>query len=411
MLEIVTSFARLIARRWPALAAIYLAGWIARFLFIQLAGWLANIDPLFGLLVLPIAVLARLAAYVAMFLVLRRDLPGFSRFEALLDPEDTGSASRRFSAIIQSSILPFFVVFATWGLLRDDFVDYSLAQLANRTFGLDPSEEVALEVTAGPVTIGIVVLAFALRVLLRRLGERIPAWTGYLAAYLEAVWIFVAVVVVQDLLAGVPAWLQSRRIVAFFIDIITAAREAFAPLRFILDSVAWIIDQSSLLIVLPLAWLTLAGIVYARALTGVSLESASTPAQLAKARERWSSLPKFLRKSVADLASGLTDRWQPIASSARLIWGAGIVVVGFYLLSYAVLDTAGLWFNFGVERLLGPHELSWWRAIDEPRSVIVAAIIEPMRICLIAAAYDYSLKLLAARRELTPTEAAEHAAG
>ena len=181
MLDIVTGTLRLIARRWPALLAIYLAGWIARFLIIRFAGWLANIDPLLGLLVLPIAVLVRLAAYVAMFLVLRRDMPGFTRFEGLLDPDESGSGARRFSAIIQSSILPFFVVFATWGLLKNDFTDYSLAQLQQRSFD---GTDAALDVTVTPITIGVVILAFALRWLIKRLADRLPAWTGYGAAYL-----------------------------------------------------------------------------------------------------------------------------------------------------------------------------------------------------------------------------------
>lgn len=407
MLDILTGTLRIIARRWPALLAIFLAGWIARFLIIRFAGWVANIDPLLGLLVLPVAVLIRLAAYVAMFLVLRRDMPGFTRFEGLLDPEETGSEARRFSAIIQSSILPFFVVFATWGLLRDDFVEFSLAQLQQRTYNGDEPE---LDVTATPITIGVVILAFALRWLLKRFAERLPTWTGYVAAYLEAVWIFVAVVVLQDLLAGLPAWLQSRRVVAFFIDIIDAAREAFAPLRFLLDGVAWVIDHGSTTIVLPLAWLTLAGIVYARALTGVSLDHDS-PAQLAKARKRWEAFPPALRRRLADLASGFTDRWQPISSSARLIWGTGPAVVGLFLLLTAVVETLGLWLHFGIDRAIGPHSIRWWMATDVPLSIVIETIVEVARIALIAAAYDYSLRLLARRRELTPTEAAEQAAG
>ena len=223
-------------------------------------------------------------------------------------------------------------------------------------------------------------------------------------------WVFVAVVVIQQLLAGFPAWLQSRRIVAFFVDIIDVARAAFAPVRFVLDGVVWVIEQGSTTIVLPLAWLTLAGIVYARALAGVKLDHDS-PAQLARARRRWEAFPPGVRRRLADLASGFTDRWQPISSSARLIWGAGPAAVGLFLLLTAVVETLGLWLHFGIDRVIGPHSIRWWMATDVPLSLVVETIVEVTRIALIASAYDYSLRLLARRRELTSTHAAQQAAG
>ena len=73
---------RAAARNWPALLAWFLAGWIARILLLQLAGWLGANQGVYGLLVLPLAVLARLASYVAMFLVLRAELPHFPETES-----------------------------------------------------------------------------------------------------------------------------------------------------------------------------------------------------------------------------------------------------------------------------------------------------------------------------------------
>lgn len=351
MLHIVTGTFRLYAGRWPALVAFFLAGWIANYLLIRFAGFVANIDPLYGQLVLPLAVLVRVASYVAMFLVLR---PG-----------------RSFVGALGTSILPFFVVFATWGMIHDDWVAFSLAQLEQRKFdGTDP--ELFIGVT--PVTIGVVVAAFVLRFLIKRWGTRLPKWVNFITAYLEAVWIFIAVDIISQLFAFLPAWVESRRVVVWGSEIIEAAKEAFAPLRFVTDAVFWLIDQAATLVGLPLAWLTLAGIVYAVA-------TVQKPKQAVG----------FWHKRINEVGTDFAGRWVPIANSARLIWRAGAITMALFVLAYAILDTSTLWLHFGFDRLLGPHELSWWFASDAPLSLVIDLLVEPLRISLIASAWIYCL--------------------
>ncbi len=371
MLYIVRGTLRLYASVWPALVAIFLGGWIANYLLIRFAGFVANIDPLYGQLVLPLAVLARVASYVAMFLVLR---PGKSFVEAL-----------------GSSILPFLIVFATWGLIKDDWVAFSLAQLEQRDFG--PDNVVPLFIGVTPVTIGVVVVAFVLRFVLKRYSKALPGWFNYCATYLEAVWIFIALDILGQLLVDVPAWLQSRRIVAWGIEVLEAAKEAFAPLRWVVDGAAWLADQAGTVIGLPLAWLTLAGIVYA-----VSTKPRTASVTVTAARRRWGAVPVFARKRIAELGSDVAGRWTPIAGAVRLVWRAGAVTMALFVLAYAVLDTSTLWLNFGVNRLLGPHELQWWAASDTPISLVIDLVVEPVRLCLIAATWVYCLTLSKAGR-------------
>ena len=70
---------RALARRWPELLAWYLAGWAARLMLIQFAGWAGSTNSLIGLSLLPLAVLARLASYIGMFLVLRSEMTRYRR--------------------------------------------------------------------------------------------------------------------------------------------------------------------------------------------------------------------------------------------------------------------------------------------------------------------------------------------
>lgn len=397
MLSIVTGTFRLFASRWPALITIFLAGWTVRFLLIRFAGFLANIDPLLGILVLPVAVLARLASYVAMFLVLRSVMPTFTTIsESRLTEE--GAAPQRFSQILGSSILGFFVVFATWNMLKEDYLDYANASLeqfdpyeASTSAITSTTSSSVLDISPSVMTVSIVVIAYLLRLLVKRFSKRLPVWTSYFAVYLEAVWIFVAVIVLQSLLAFVPEWVQSRAIVVSILDLIETAKGLFAPLRWLIDAWSWLAGQAGIVIVLPLAWLALAGIVYSKALALEPLTSDLDNSAIKTVRGRYERVPRFVRKRISSLADGTVSRWRPIADSARLIWTAGALAMAVFVVSYAALDTSTVWILQGIYRLLGPHELAWWFATDNQISLVADAIVEPLRLCLIAAAYDYGL--------------------
>ena len=72
---------RVLARCWPALLAWYLLGWALRFLIIRLAAFVANANDVAGLLILPVAILAQLVAFVGMFLAVRRELRHLARVD------------------------------------------------------------------------------------------------------------------------------------------------------------------------------------------------------------------------------------------------------------------------------------------------------------------------------------------
>lgn len=370
MREILLRTVRLYAAHVPALLAFFLAGWIANYLLLRFAGFVANIDPLYGYLVVPLAILARVASFVAMFLVLR---PG-----------------RRLLDALSTSILPFLIVFATWGLIKSDWVAFALAQLEQREFG---STEVPLFVSVTPITVGIVVAAFVLRLVLKRASARLPTWVGFVAAYLEALWIFLAIDIIGQVSTSVAAWLQSRRLVAWGADVIGAIGEAVAPLRWMWEGAQWLLAHLGTLVGLPLAWLTLAGIVYA------VTRPETTPTRLAAAAQlrlrRW---PPFLRSRLADIGADVSGRWAPISQAARLIWRSGPLTMALFVLAYAVLGTAADWLQVGVNRLIGPQELSFWMATDTTIGLIVALVVEPLRIALIAATWAYCLTVSSAGR-------------
>lgn len=377
---------RVLVRCWPALLAWYLLGWTLRALIIRLAAFVGNADDLFGLLILPVAILAQLAAFVGMFLAIRRELPHLGRVDDVETGEVAPNAARRWRETLLAAILPFFLVYVAWNLIYDDVVDY-FSSAFNQSDLLGGGNVASLAVPLGVMSITVVVVAFVLRWLLGRFAARLPRWTSGVATYLEAVWVLVALLIIQNLLSGVPAWLATRRMFAWAVDGWAGLVEALPWLGPAGEILGWVLGQTGTLIALPLAWLAIASIIYFG-----TMPRTAPPATVAKAGERWSRMPVWVRRIGAKVVSGIVDRWGPVALAARLIWRSGPVALGTYLLAFAVVTAAGAWLQLVIYRLIGPHETDWWYGASDAVELTVVAVTAVLQVCLVAAAFDHALR-------------------
>ncbi|AYF98882.1 hypothetical protein [Protaetiibacter intestinalis] len=399
-----TTAARALARSWPGLLAWFLAGWTARLLLLRLAGAVGNEWPLLGQLILPLAVIARLASYVAMFLVLRSALPHVP------DPESTAAGWRgflsRWGTAISAAILPFFVIYAAWGMIAEDSRDYASSALDQANYFADQSAR-ALDVTVDAWSLSLLAVAFAARWLLQRFREKLPRWTAVVSAYLEAVWVLVALLIVRELLAGVPNWFATRRMFAPVVDAVVRWRDDTPWFRGLGDAFSWLMTQLGDVVFQPLAWVALAGVVYlgSRTVADRSTAGARTRRARAVAVERWNRLPGWVRTGVTAITGGFQERWLPIAGSVRLIWSAGPLVLAGFLLAYAVVHAAGEWAGMGLFRMLGPNPYAFWAAVDELIDLAIVMIVIPLQLVLVAAAYDTAARGGVA--PLSPVAAAE----
>lgn len=421
---------RTYAETWPALLAWFLGGWAVRLLLLRVAGYLgANVDPILGQLVLPLAVLARLASYVGMFLVLRAALRHGTEPTAaeptaaaptVAVPARRGAFAIAWANSLGTAILPFFVIYAAWGLVRDDTFAYASSSLDQTDLSRD-SDTTALDVPLSLLTVSIVVAAFILRRVLTRFQARLPGWMGAISVYLEAVWVFIAVILISQLLALVPDWLASRRMFAWAVDGWAQLRAASDLLVWVTDAVAWIAQQLGEVVAQPLAWLALGAIVLAGAMPAArrrqsptrSARQARLDAARAATTARWRGLGPRTRRLLEWLVSGFLERWQPVATAARLIWGAGPIALGVYVLAFSVLTVATEWLRYAVYHVLGPHDGGWWGAIEQPIELAIATVVFPLQLCLVAAAFDFCVRALqrSTEGEVSGPAAAPSAAG
>jgi hypothetical protein len=169
---------RVLARCWPALLVWFLVGWTVRALIIRGGGYLLNIDENFGLLVLPLAILGMLAAYVGMFLSVRRELHHLDLADDVERGEIAAKPVRQWRDSLLAAILPFFLLYVAWDLVRADTIDLYFASTLQENFGQgSPADSIT------PVSLTLLVVAFGIRWLLGRFSARLPRWTTLLATY------------------------------------------------------------------------------------------------------------------------------------------------------------------------------------------------------------------------------------
>jgi hypothetical protein len=401
---VLTRTLRLAATRWPPLLAWFLAGWILHFLAIRFAATVGAIDGFYGLLVLPVAVLARLGSYVAMLMVLRDALPAYSRIRERGSVTADGRApgeERGPADLAAAAILPFFTFYAAWKFLRADVQEYAVNALA-RINWFDPANERHLfDIGDGPLVFGVIVAAYLLRLLIKRNRDKLPVWTSIVATYLEALWIFLTIYKLAALIPSVPSWVSSRQIMHTISDAKASFFAQFEPVRVVWEAVTspllWVTGHLSSVVLLPIAWLTIAGVVYGRALENPPPQNKTYVA----ATNKWAAVPTPVRDRVGEITADFRGRWRPLLNAFRLILRAGLRPMAVFVLAYTALEAAQAWLFIAVKELIGPQPLSWWFGADEPIGFVVALVIEPLRICLLAAAYDFCLDQLDRRASLT----------
>lgn len=369
MVPALRTFWRILARHWPAMLAWFLGGEVVHQVLVQLAGFIGAYTTLGGLLVLPLAVAAKLVAFVAMYLTARPSLPHVA---------EPAPGYREFAGAILASILPFFAFYSAWGLLDADFIEFAnvASAIAIPESGYDTtrlSDRGGL-IGVGILPVSVLVVALVARLLLMKLSDRLPGWTVALTTYAEVLWTFMLVTLVgqwwgrtQDWLSGTVgmSWLQ-------------AIGDWFAmnavPVAALWEAAGWLFGILVAVLLIPAAWLAVAGVIY-----GTAFDAA--PASVQRGLDS-------VRGTASSLASSLLHRFESLWAAVAVVWRGGPTLFGAAVCAYAVWGFAERWGTRGLLTLFGGHESQFWEAFLPLILIGAAALFEPLRVALIATAYD-----------------------
>ncbi|MDX2400348.1 hypothetical protein [Microbacterium algeriense] len=413
MLAILRTTGRVLWRHWPALMAWYLAGVLVHYVFTEVAGFVGASSATLGFLVLPIGILARLISLVAMFLVLRDGLRNLQEIAPL--PESSAERRRTFLTALLAGILPFFAVYWAQGLLSEDIRAYSLRALEVRqgivltasVNGEPPvgSEDTVLNLPINVWTLSIIVIAFAGRWAWSKWSPKLASWLSPVAVYFEVVWVFFSVMVLGDIFDAIKAWVDSRAAMAFLESVREGVLDAVAPLRWLWDGIGWVISEAGPVLLAPLAWLTIAGVVFGQAIVAEKLRVESE--LVSRFRQHTAVIPNRLVRRLRDLGDELGARFRPIGRALLLMWRAGPLLVASYALLYVVVKALESLLGFGVTRLIGPQDYVFWAVLAPLVSLIPVLLVEPIRIAVISGAYDATLGRLRRRQQEHPASPTE----
>jgi hypothetical protein len=403
-------------RYFPQLATCYLLGYLGRTGAIELAARVGYDNDLWASLIMPLAGMARLGSYVAMFLVIRNGIPTLAALP---------SRSARQVDMFATIIVPFFAIYLAWQMFKEDWLAFEYTALPYRVGkAVTTPQPVELDPDALPVstvTIVIIVVALLVRLGLGRLKERMPAWLIPVQVYLDTLWVFLVLTFSASngvtLLINPTAWLAERRIVVWFNDTRESLFSHFQPLESTWDALMWAISTVFGGAAVPLLWLAVACIVYGattkpdwhaavRRLGGDRAgqwidRTAPTRTQLST---RWKQVPGKVRTEVRDQFTGQMGKFKPIVDSAHVIIAGGAFALSLYVLAYlglAWLDMSGSYLRTqmgpgylfrGMAWLLGPHDIIFWWGIEDLLELISHTVIEPLRVCLIATMLAWCLE-------------------
>ena len=402
VIAIVVRSARLLAAHWPALLAWILAGTLGHYLVLELAALVGARAALGGILLLPLAALCLVVAYVGMFLVLRRGMPTLRALAPL--PDGPRERRRAFLDGVLGGILPFVAFYTAWGFMREDVISYINGAFAWQfQWGLRAAVSGTAFDTSGtiddlgfdPLTISLLLAAFLARWLYQRYRSRLPRWTGVVAVYLEALWVYLAAYLVKDAVSLLTDWVDSRQAMVWLADVREGLVGVLAPVAFVWDGIEWLLGEAGGLILLPVAWLTIAGVIYGQAVR------ASAPQLSGRVVERWRSrygtIPQRVRRRLADAGETVVGRFRPIGRALVLMWRAGPVLIASYVLLFTIVTLAEQWGLIATSRLLGPNDYrAFWGPMFVALTMLATVVTEPLRVSVVAATYDDTLRRLSA---------------
>lgn len=402
-------------RYWPQLAACYLLGLLGRRGAIELAAWAGWDNDVWAALIMPLAGLARLGSYVAMFFVLRRAIPALAALP---------SRSARSIDVFSTVIVPFFAIYLAWKLFAEDWIAFEAQALEYRIGDAmmtpGPVELHPETLPVSNLTWALIFAALVARYVLSRFKDRMPGWVIAIRVYVDALWVFLGVsfAASKDLkiVLNPTGWLSERRIVVWFSETRAELFSHLRPLEALWDTATWAVSTVFGGATIPLLWLAVAAIVYgvtipedwrgaARRVAGQRAHWVfERAAREKRVRQRWSQLPDVHRAEARDWMLSRLGNYRTITDAARLILHGGVLALSLYVLGYlglAWLDMAGSFYRpevragylfRGAAWVLGPHPKSFWDWAQPAMVLASHLIIEPLRVCLIASTVAYCVE-------------------
>jgi hypothetical protein len=405
----------LLFRFWPQLVALVLIGVLAGDLLMELAAHVGILNHFAGLALLTLVALAQLIVTVAMFQVLRPGLPAVRAAQASAESDRSAEAEEAsaFARMVTIALLPFFAYYAAWGFLGDIVRQYS-----RQSLNLAPLGEASdvLDVLDSRWLVISVAVSWVIRQFAKTMQKRSASSLWQIVVVVcETNWIFVGLFVISRWKDGALQWVMSRNIWSFLqalADGISGpAGSAFAstspPVELAPVNATTAVASLFFFMLLPVIWLVMAALIYGYDVRD-DRELMRTHRRIGQVGERYARIPKFLRDFVGHFIRSYRSRYLPIANGVRITLNSGLLLILMLIVGYGLIEWTAAWLWLGATRLVGAHDLNTWQLIGNGVALLFGSpyqdsstgiLIEPLRICFLAAILETAFSLSGQRTE------------
>ncbi|WP_017590185.1 hypothetical protein [Nocardiopsis ganjiahuensis] len=392
----------LLGRYWAPLLCAYSVGYMVHWWLMRGLVRVAGVHQAIGLAGLGLTLLVTLATTIIMFHLVRPSLHLVDS-ELSNDPASKGRTTmaqreRRVVDGVALAILPFLLFYSAWGLIGEEFEEYSVGLLNDG--GID-SFAAPHEVNA----VGLPLLVALVAWLLRRVCEYFyrrggNGLLGLLTALFEAVWMFMFVFSIGVALNRLEVWVKGRVAWAGFQDALSlsfnwagslvgfADVDVYVALLGLWASL-WATVKSGLLA--PLLWLTIAAVVYRAEIDeDAALFERRRRSRIGRTLSRFSRFSRGLGRAGG---KDLMDKYTPFLNAFRFVLTVGPVFYLTFAFCYVLIEVGFSRLHRLVFVLGGPGDFlaDWWVWLA-PIDFLVEAGRELLRICLLAAAFEVALR-------------------
>ena len=409
-------------RLLPMIMGVYLLGWLGTELTVRVAVIAGDISPWLALVLFAFSFVWTLVAAILILTLAGREL-GIRQ----LLPEDEREVDDRdtsLTRLIAVTLLPFLGMYAAFGQVQQAANRLVTQQWVRYGFLSDQQTVLGALYDLASKHLGWLIALIVGIYLSRRFLDYVADRTGLRILRLVVVLIesfFMLMVIMGGIrvFQTFQVWLRNRAVLQWLVEI----QNAIARLVMInvpeIVSRAWalVTDQIWPLVVdvlaQPLLWLAVAALVFgSRVLSLAELWRKGQPyatripgaTAFARYREkrafrRIGPAPRGVRLAASRVQEAffgdIDDKYLPALHSFRLVLRAGPIFLGCYVFMYNLVIIAQNYLERLLHLIVGGHEGQFWVRWEPVFDLVQDALVEPIRLCLLAVAFRRCLEIFA----------------
>ncbi|TDW18155.1 hypothetical protein [Kribbella kalugense] len=393
----------------------WIAGFVGFTVCVQGAIWLAkHAHSSLGTGVFAVGVLLQITAAVGMIRTCAMSLYRW-RDAASSESEETSDPTQRgLLELLAITLLPLVAVWSAWGFFDDQVSSLSATYLVQN--GAQPgSAFFHLGNHSWHGYLPALVILLVLRRVLQAVDDRWPNRpVKFAQVWAEAFFVLLTFVITPYAIAEGKVWFQTRSFWYWSLDWWDGVKHFFEGIHIPLPAgieFLWGFTWETLWPLFklgvgePLTWLAITTVVFGhRVLSsggvfrGTRLESRlGGQAEQQEAQQR-GRLVGLTYKAPDLLLGGLREKFYPAINAFRLLVRVGPVFLGVVCMVYTLWLLGDDWAFVWIQRLLGIHGQYWGLMTYEIADLGRSIIFEPLRIALLAAAFDLCISVGNERR-------------